>query len=429
MPDLRQYDLSAVENTQPRFGERKNKCLLKLLVMKNEKKRILILTPRFPYPVIGGDRLRIYQVCKALSTRFSLTLLSLCESKAELRMSVPRDGVFDRVERVFLPRMCSYFNALMALPGQTPIQVAYYRSDAFARAIQRLLPEHDGVLSHLIRCGEYVRGAAKPKILEMTDAISLNYERVRTLNASTGFKGMVYRIEASRLKVYEREIIEDFDLSVLVSETDKQFLIGESNSRVLVCSNGVDLRNLPFRRRTDSRPVIVYIGNMSSIQNMDACLYFAKDVMPLIVQRFQATFRVVGKISDDNAARLRALPNVEVTGPVEDMAQAVADARIGVCPIRLAAGVQNKVLEYMSLGLPVVTSQIGLEGFEARPEIDLLVADTPEQYAFQIERVWSDFGLATLLAENGRAYVEAHHEWDARLKPILDRVSALLSEC
>ena len=396
--------------------------------MKNQKKRILILTPRFPYPVIGGDRLRIYQVCKALSTRFSLTLLSLCESKAELSMSIPRDGIFDRVERVFLPRVHSYFNALMALPGRTPMQVAYYRCDAFARSVQRLLPEHDGVLSHLIRCGEYVRGAAKPKILEMTDAISLNYERVCTLNESTGFKGLVYRVEASRLKTYEQKIIDDFDLSVLVSETDKLFLVGESNNRVLVCSNGVSLRQLPFLKRTDSKPVIVYIGNMASVQNMDACLYFAKDVMPQIVKRLQATFRVVGKISDDNATRLRALPNVEVTGPVDDIAKAVANARIGVCPVRLAAGVQNKVLEYMSLGLPVVTSQIGLEGFQARPEIDLLVADTAEQYVCQIERLWNDGSLASSLAQNGRTYVEAHHDWEARLKPMLDRVSAILGE-
>lgn len=388
----------------------------------------MILTPRFPYPVIGGDRLRIYQVCKALSTRFSLTLLSLCEAEVELHMSVPQDGIFDSIERVFLSRQRSYLNALMALPGRTPMQVAYYRSGAFARAVQRLLPEHDAVLSHLIRCGEYVRSAAKPKILEMTDAISLNYERVCSLNESTGFKGLVYRAEASRLKAYERQIIDDFNLSVLVSETDKQFLVGESNNRVLVCSNGVDLRHLPFQTRIDSGPVIVYIGNMTSVQNMDACLYFAKDVMPQIVQRLRATFRVVGKISNDNATRLRALPNVEVTGPVDDIARAVADARIGVCPVRLAAGVQNKVLEYMSLGLPVVTSPIGLEGFEARPEIDLLLADTPGQYVSQIERVWNDVSLATSLAQNGRAYVEANHEWEARLKPMLDRVSALLGE-
>lgn len=394
--------------------------------MSQQKKRLLILTPRFPYPVVGGDRLRIYQVCKALSGRFSLTLLSLCETDAEMVMPLPADGVFDRVERVLLSRSRSYLNTLLALGGTTPLQVAYYRSAAFARAVEQLLPEHDGVLSHLIRCAEYVKGTNKPSILEMTDAISLNYERVRKLKNAGGLKAQVYRLEATRLLAYERRIVEAFDVSVLVSETDRMHLVGAAHEKVMVCSNGVALEHLPFKDRRDSRPVIVYIGNMASVQNMDACLHFARDVMPLVSQRVDATFRVVGRISDGDAAKLKAFANVEVTGPVDDVASAVEDARLGVCPVRLAAGVQNKVLEYMALGLPVVTSSIGLEGFSAQPERDLLVADTPEDYATTIARLWDDEIRMAHLASNGRAYVNAHHHWGNRLAPLIERVAMLL---
>lgn len=396
--------------------------------MSQDKKRLLILTPRFPYPVVGGDRLRIYQVCKALSERFSLTLLSLCETDAEMVMPLPEDGVFDRVERVFLSRGRSYLNTLLALGTTTPLQVAYYRSAEFAKAVDRLMPEHDGVLSHLIRCAEYVKESDKPHILEMTDAISLNYERVRQLKNAGGLKAQIYRLEARRLLAYEKQVVESFDLSVLVSETDKIHLVGAQHNKVMVCSNGVALEHLPFRERHDSQPVIVYIGNMASVQNMDACLYFARDVMPLVTQRVRATFRVVGRISDRDAARLRAFPNVEVTGPVDDMAAAVEDARLGVCPVRLAAGVQNKVLEYMALGLPVVTSSIGLEGFEAQPERDLLVADTPEEYAEAISRIWNDDAMKAQLAVNGHAYVNAHHRWSSRLAPMVDRIAELLEK-
>jgi glycosyltransferase involved in cell wall biosynthesis len=394
--------------------------------MRHEKKRLLVLTPRFPYPVVGGDRLRIYQVCKALSERFSLTLLSLSETDTEMNMPLPTDGVFDRVERVLLTRYRSYLNTLLAVVGSTPLQVAYYRSAAFASAVKRLLPHHDGVLSHLIRCAEYAKGSSKPRILEMTDAISLNYERVRQLKNAGGLKASVYRLEATRLLTYERQIVEDFDLSVLVSETDKAHLVGAEHEKVMVCSNGVALDHLPFKDRRDSKPVIVYIGNMTSVQNMDACLYFARDVMPLVSQCLKATFRVVGRISDSDAAKLRAFANVEVTGPVDDMAVAVQDARIGVCPVRLAAGVQNKVLEYMALGLPVVTSSIGLEGFAAQPEQDLLVADNPQGYAEAIARLWNDDALMRQLASNGHAYVNAHHQWGSRLAPMVERVAALL---
>jgi len=389
------------------------------------KKKLLVLTPRFPYPVIGGDRLRIYQVCKALANRFSLTLVSLCETQAEMQTPVPDDGIFDHIERVLLTPQRSFLNTLMAIPGRTPLQVAYYQSPDFARIVENLLPEHDGVLSHLIRCSEYIRHSKKPKFLEMTDAISMNYQRIKNLNESTGIKGYIYKLESSRLGDYERDVIRDFDITILVSETDKSYLVGDDlklNQRVIVCSNGVDLKNLPFRNRHDSNPVIVYIGNMASMQNMDACMYFAKDVMPLINQRMTATFRIVGKISDSDAARLRALPNVEVTGPVKDIASSVADARLGVCPVRLAAGVQNKVLEYMALGLPVVTSSIGLEGFSAKSGDDLLVADSPAEYVEQISRIWNDKKLSTSLSSNGRAYVEQQHDWAARLDPLVEKI-------
>jgi len=392
------------------------------------KRRLLVLTPRFPYPVVGGDRLRIYQVCKALSEQFSLTLLSLCETKAELTMQLPADGVFDRVERILLSRKRSYLNTLLALFGNMPLQVAYYRSATFRQAVDRLMPEHDGVLSHLIRCAEYVKNTSKPNILEMTDAISLNYERVRKLKNVGGFKGYVYRHESTRLLAYEKQIVDAFDLSVLVSETDKDYLVGSCHERVLVCSNGVELEHLAFKERSDSQPVIVYIGNMTSVQNMDACLHFAKDVMPLINKRLDAKFRVVGRISESDAAKLRKISNVEVTGAVDDIGAAVADARAGVCPVRLAAGVQNKVLEYMALGLPVITSSIGLEGFAAEPERDLLVADSQEEWVNAISRIWHDAGLRTQLATNGRAYVDTHHKWSSRLAPLVERVKTLLED-
>lgn len=394
--------------------------------MSANRKKLLILTPRFPYPVIGGDRLRIYQVCKSLSEHFSLTLLSLCENRSEVTMSLPQDGVFDRVERVYLSRAKSYLNVLLALIGSKPLQVAYYQSSEFSKAVERLLPEHDGVLSHLIRCAEYVKGAEKPIFLEMTDAISLNYFRIRQLKNFRGFKAQIYRIEADRLNVYERQIIELFDLSILVSEIDKTYLVGADHDKVIVCSNGVALDQLPFKDRRESSPVIVYIGNMTSIQNLDACLFFARDVMPLLSQRVRVIFRVVGRISDSDAAKLRAFANVEVTGAVDSIPDAVQDARLGVCPVRLAAGVQNKVLEYMALGLPVVTSSIGLEGFSAQPEQDLLVADTPQAYVDAISNVWNDEERLTQLASNGYNYVNVHHQWGHRLAPLVYRISAIL---
>lgn len=390
------------------------------------KKKILVLTPRLPYPVIGGDRLRIYQVCKALSSEFSLTLLSLCEKESELEIEIPNDGIFESVERILLKRRYSYLNTLRALFRYTPLQVEYYRSSEFANSVNRLIPNHDGVLSHLIRCAEYVKNVDKPKILEMTDAISLNYSRVSNLNKGFWIKGLIYSFESKRLLAYEREIIKRFDLSVLVSEKDKEFLNQIDQQNVLVCSNGVNFETFKFNSRKGSKSVIVYIGNMYSVQNMDACLFFSSSVMPLLQKEIDVTFRVVGRIKNSDAKKLMKFANVEVTGEVEDISLAVSDAKIGVCPVRLAAGVQNKVLEYMALGLPVVTSSIGLEGFQAIPNKDLLIANTPEEFLISILKIWDNEELRNQLSIDGRKYVESYHKWEVQLAPLVKRVKDIV---
>jgi glycosyltransferase involved in cell wall biosynthesis len=395
--------------------------------MNENKKKLLVLTPRFPYPVIGGDKLRIYHLCRTLSRHYSLTLLSLCESEEEMRAELPSDGVFDRVERVFLSRARSYLNTLLALPTRTPLQVAYYRSSAFAAAVSRLLPSHDGVLVHLLRCAEYVRKSDKPRVLEMTDAISLNYSRVKQLRNARGIKSRVFAIEAKRLLDYERTIVDDFDLSVLVSKTDRDYLFpGEPSKRVMVCSNGVDLSGLPYTARTMASRLLIFIGDMRTVQNQDMCHFFAEAVLPLLRKRGDYRFRIVGSIAPALAEQFRAYDGVEVTGRVASVAQAALDGAIGVCPMRIGAGVQNKILEYMALGLPVVTTSLGHEGLGARSGQDLLIADTPEDFVNCIERLVNDEDAAVRMAERARIFVEREHSWERVLAALVERADELM---
>lgn len=388
--------------------------------------KVLVLTPRYPYPVIGGDRLRIYQLCLELSRSCSLTLLSLCQTTAELNAAPPEDGVFEHVERVYLPHWRSVFNALAALPGRVPLQVAYYRSAEFARRLQALLPRHDLCLAHLIRTGDYLRHIPRPRVLEMTDAISLNYQRVRDIGLVKHLRGWVYRLEADRLQDYEQRILNDFNLVTLVSATDRSHLLGERDAEhVLVCSNGVDLARLPFRIRPDPDPVVAFIGNMTSMQNLDACQYFIEEVLPLLHQRGEYRFRAVGRIHPGDARRLARHDGVEVLGNVDSIADSVGNAGVGVAPVRIGAGVQNKILEYMALGLPVVSSPLALEGLAAQPGRDLLVAERPAAYAEAIERLFRERSLAHALAKAGRAYVERHHSWSGQLAPFVAKVHQL----
>jgi glycosyltransferase involved in cell wall biosynthesis len=393
-------------------------------------KKLLVLTTRYPYPVIGGDRLRIYQICKLLSKQYKLTLLSLCESKAELNWPLPEDGVFDSIERIFMPRWRSWLNCIAALPSKEPLQVAYYRSAEFYKRASTLSSEHDATLVHLIRASDAVTNLTGLKFLEMTDAISLNYERIRkTGHAKNYWRSHVFSIESLRLRKYEEEVVDHFDHSFLVSDIDRQFLFQHQESRlnrVSVCSNGVDLSGLPFQF-SESGKDIVFIGNMFSLQNLDAANFMASDVLPLIrAHRGDVSLRLIGRIREEDAMRLKQIDGVIVTGEVPDVAVEARNAGVGVCPLRLGAGVQNKVLEYMALGLPTVSTSMGLEGFSAKDGKELLIANDAVELSDAVLRLLDNRDEAKTIAEAARKYVELNHSWESQLAPLVGKINESL---
>jgi glycosyltransferase involved in cell wall biosynthesis len=392
------------------------------------KPRLLILTPRFPYPVVGGDRLRIYQICLALAKQYQLTLLSFCETKHEMNMLPPSDGVFHSVERIFLPKWRSWLNCILALPGRLPLQVAYYRHSGFRRRALELTSEHDATLAHLIRVGDVIKDAPGVKFLEMTDAISLNYSRIRKAHYSNNdFRARVYALEAKRLHSYEKDIVDHFDHTFLVSEVDRQYLFGgwpDKLKRVNVFSLGVAVDTIPFQFDFSGQD-IVFIGNMFSLQNFDAALFMASDILPLVRrERPNIRLRLIGRIRSEQAIQLARFDGVLVTGEVSNVAEAANGGGVGVCTLRLGAGCQFKILEYMALGLPVVSTSIGLEGYNARSGSELLLADDPKLFAEQILRLLNDRAFALSMAKAARGYVESHHKWEKMLDPMISIVQA-----
>lgn len=388
------------------------------------KPKLLVLTPRYIYPPIGGDRLRIYQICKELSKDFDLTLLSMCESAAEVEMPVPEDGVFSSVDRVLHQRWRRLIGCLRTLPTSTPLQVGYYQNRAFEKRLRELIPSYDGLLAHLIRTGAYVTPFRIPKVLEMTDAISLSYER--TVAHVGPLRKAVYRIEAKRLKQYERDIVERCDLTVLVSKIDRNFLFPNGGRKLLVCSNGVDTQSFPFQFHPDGK-TIIFIGKNIAHYNVDGILYFAEEILPLVKSRYQdAQFKVIGQIRPEFKRELERR-GILVTGAVENVAEAARSATVGVCPLRIGAGVQNKLLEYMALGVPAVTSAIGLEGIDAIPNVHLLTAETPQEWADQIIRLLLDRDESQKLAGAARRFIEGHHSWSSTLASLRSSVKEIMT--
>lgn len=395
-------------------------------------KRILIVTPRYPFPVVGGDRLRIFQIAKALAREFWVDLLTLTADPRELEIPPANtDNPFHDIAQVYLPTWRSVLNCLLALPSQRPLQLAYFWSSDMAREVARRAPDYDAVLFHLARGAQYrLAGSHPPAVVEMTDAMSLNYQRIQTTRGVTGLRALIFALEQPRIARHERLMLNSFDASVLVSKVDSEYLLrGQlptADHPVLVCPNGIDLAQYPLHRHRPASLTLAYVGNLESMQNLDAVFWFAREVMPLL-HAHDARFKlkVIGRVRVADRIRLSRIKGVEVTGEVSSIADQLSDCLCGVCPVRIGAGIQNKILEYMACGLPAIVSSVGLEGLMARPGEDLLLANAPFEYVNAILGLRSGALPGHELAVAGRRYVEQYHNWQRNLQPLMDRFKAL----
>ncbi|HDI4959999.1 TPA: glycosyltransferase [Salmonella enterica] len=389
-----------------------------------DKKRILVLTPRFPYPVIGGDRLRIYKLCEELSEKFELVLLSLCDDKLELNTKVD-DDVFKEIHRVYLPKYLSYFNVIKAFFSYKPLQVAYYNSKHFKERYEELVKNSDAVLCHLIRVADYAKDTEIVKFIDMTDAISLNYRRVKNIASRKSIRTLIYSFEQRRVEKYERNIAHFFNLTTFISPVDRDFLYPQPSKNVQVVNNGVDLEKLVYQERVIeiSRPVeLVFIGNMLSMQNMDAALFFARKILPSLSIDFNIVFKVIGRITEKNKKLLNSYNNTVAIGMVDDINYATKTGHIGICSVRLGAGVQNKILEYMALGLPCISSPVGSEGIDAIVGKEIMVADSISDYKNALKRLINDKVFYHEIASNAHEFVYKNYSWKSKLSSFMNAI-------
>ena len=389
--------------------------------------RILFLTGRLPYPPNRGDRLRAYNFLRVLSQQHQITLLSFIGDNREAGLIGPLRQFCEDIQLVhrgqFQSTMTTGLNAWRALPFQS----LYYRSSVMQGAVDRLLDRgrFDAVYVHLFRMAQFVAGRSRPyRILDLTDAISSEVER--SLPYRDPKWQLVYRLELPRIRRYERDIVRHFDETWLISNAERQKRLGgKDNSKIHVVPNGVDsARYRPSGSPVDS-PRLIFVGHMGVFHNEDAAEYLVREILPRIRAEFPNTsLDLVGAEPAPPVQQLASMPGVRVLGHVADLNAALNDASIFVAPLRFAAGVQNKALEAMAVGLPVVTSTYVNKGLEAEDGRHLLVADEPDQFAAAILTLLKDAQLRRNLGRAGREFVMNQYRWE----DVLERVNAIQSQ-
>jgi len=388
--------------------------------------KILYLCHRFPFPPKRGGKIRPFNMIKHLAARHEVTVASLARSPHEAREGAGIAEYCSRYEIFEVRKWLQVMRMLVRVATPTPSSMGFFFSPTLGKRVQQWLANErfDLVFVHCSSVAQYVASVQDvPKILDFGDMDSqkwLEYARYKAFPLSAG-----YWLEGKKVAMAEKRLAGMFDLCTTTTRAEWQTLESYGTGAATDWfPNGVDADYFAPSGEGYGCDEICFVGRMDYYPNQACMLAFCADVWPRIRERRpDARLAIVG--ADPSAAirRLGTLPGVIVTGSVKDVRPYLLRSAVMVAPLSIARGTQNKLLEAMACGIPVVTSSIAAGGVDAIAGTHLLVADTPADVAAATLSLMDDPGRRDSLARAGRARVLTHHAWPesmSRLDTIID---------
>jgi sugar transferase (PEP-CTERM/EpsH1 system associated) len=377
--------------------------------------RILMLAHRIPYPPHTGDKIRAYHIARYLARRHEVTLAFLVDEAADLGGVHPLQEMVGRVEFARLWKPWSLCKGLVGLAVGESLTLRYFKS----RALHRRIGSRSGrtpynlVYASSTPMAQYGRRLGLPVIMDFVDVDSDKWSQYG--RHSRPPLSWFYKTEGRRLRDCEADIARWARLCVLATTAEEDLLKSFAPwARTSVVPNGIDLDYFRPVPRDASGPGLIFTGAMDYLPNIDAARYFCEEILPLVRREIpQTRFYIVGLNPPAEVRRLGEVPGVVVTGTVPDVRPYYERTSVCVAPLRIGRGVQNKVLQAMAMGLPVVASSVAHRGLEAQRGKHLLVEDEPKAFAARVVALLRNPGERHAMGRQARAFVEGHHAWDA----------------
>jgi hypothetical protein len=390
--------------------------------------RILYVCHRFPYPPKRGGKIRPFNMIRHLAQSHEVVVCSLSRSQQETEEA---QGIAPYCTGFHLAQVDDRVQTLRmiaTLPTPVTASASYFHSTRLARTIDRLLAEgsFDLIFVHCSSVAHYVSAVRNvPKVLDFGDMDSqkwFEYARYKPFPLSLG-----YWWEGRRLLAEEKRLARRFDFCTTTTraewETLKSYGVDTPSDWF---PNGVDSSYFAPADTPYDPDTIVFVGRMDYYPNQQCMFDFCSTVLPQLQRsRPSIKLQIVGADPSPAVRRLADLHGVTVTGSVPDVRPYVTRAALTVAPLRIARGTQNKILEAMAMGVPVVCSHVAAGGVDAIDGDHLLAATTPEETCNAVLRVLGDRAERLRLAHAGRARVLSHHSWPSSMK----RLDAIIARC
>ncbi len=357
----------------------------------------------------------MYNMAKALhEIGHQVYIVSICdESPSDKAIQALSElGNYHHIRKSSI-KMC--LSGIKGIFSSKPLQTSVYRSTELSSWIQDNNGDFDIIYCNHPATAPYAYNFEGGKVIDFVDAMSISYDQMD--NIGNFIWKFIYKIESKRLQSYEAEIASDFDLSLITSEPDRNAIVrnvsnpDEVNIRVI--PNGVS-KDITDLSTDGNRPWVSFLGDMSYHPNIDAALFFASEVFPKIKQvNPNVHFKIVGKDPAMEIKKLQNRESIDVTGFVDNPYEYISKSMVSVAPMRYGGGIQNKVIESMGVGTPVVATSKAIDGLNVTVNDEVIVADEPDSMAEEVNRLLSSQDQRSSISKSAKERILTTYTWES----------------
>ena len=374
--------------------------------------KLIYLTSRFPYPINKGDKLRSYHQIKKLSKKNDIYLISLSETKIPKSSIYELDKYCKSVHIYQISLVNRIFNLLKTFINNRPFQVNYFYHFKIQKKINSNISEinPDHIFCQLVRTALYVKDEHSiPKTMDYMDALSKGLER--RIKISKFWQKPFVKMEWQRMKRFENLAFEFFNNHIIISSRDRNEISHIDNKNIEIVPNGIDT-NYFQKIKTNKIYDLIFIGNLSYVPNIEAAKYISKTIFPLLKEKLPNIKILISGSNPSKKVLRLSNENIEVSGWVDDIRKIYCSGKVFFAPMSLGSGLQNKLLEAMSLGIPCITSNLCNKSLEGTHMKNIIIGNCTEQYVSQILNILSKPKLMLEIGKNGSRYVNEKFSWE-----------------
>ena len=384
--------------------------------------KIFVLLPRIPWPLEKGDKLRAFNQIKQLAQNNEVVLCALNDKKAN------KEDAFKALQPycisvtfIDISKLSILFNIIKAFFKGLPLQCGYFYNKKTHNKIKSLIEKHkpDMLFGQLMRVAEYIRHEKTPKTIDYQDVFSIGMKRRSEI--ASFYKKPFFNMEYNRLRRYEHDIFNDFDVKTIISAQDRNLIDHERKNEILIVPNGVD-HEYYTPQECEKKYDIVFTGNMAYAPNVNAVEYLANHILPLVWKQLPETKLYIAGATPDPRVKKVASEKIIISGWIDDMRDAYAQSRIFIAPMRIGTGLQNKLLEAMSMKLPCITTTLANNPLGAEIDKEILVGNNEHELAQHIITLLTDKEKANTLAQSGYDFVRRVYDWSEATKIMEDEM-------